>query len=177
VPIPTFRILAAVIPLQCAAMLGFSWYATRPAAPQPAPQQADRLVVEKGAHTLTLYARGKPIHTYSVAIGPGSGPKQRQGDHRTPEGHYLVDSHNPHSAFHLSLHISYPNADDRARALPAHQAPGGDIMIHGLPPRFAYLGALHRATDWTDGCIAVTDKEIEEIYRLVPDRTPIDIQP
>jgi murein L,D-transpeptidase YafK len=177
VPIPTFRILAAVIPLQFATMLGFACCATRPPAAPAPTEQADRIVVTKSTHTLVLYSHGAVLRTYKVALGRASGPKQQQGDNRTPEGHYRIDAHNPHSSAHLSLHISYPNSDDRAKATAAHHQPGGDIMIHGLPNGFGYLGALHRATDWTYGCIAVTDAEMDEIYRLVPNNTPIDIAP
>ncbi len=151
-------------------MLAFAHYATRP--PENS-QKADRILVVKSEHTLTLYSHGAVLHTYKVALGRGgSGPKQQQGDNRTPEGHYQIAGHNAHSTCHLALRISYPNADDRA-----HHRTGGDVEIHGLPNGFGYLGALHRATDWTYGCIGVTDPEIEEIYRLVPDGTPIDILP
>ena len=176
-PIPTFRNPAVVIPLQFAIMLGFVRHATSPPA-TPAPTiLADHIVVVKSTHTMTLFSHGAPIHIYKVALGRASGRKQQQGDNRTPEGHYRIDSHNPHSSAHRSLHISYPNAEDRAKAVAAHHSPGGDIMIHGLPNGFGYLGALHRATDWTYGCVAVTNAEIEEIYQLVPNNTPIDIQP
>jgi murein L,D-transpeptidase YafK len=140
--------------------------------------QADHLVVLKSQRTLHLYCQEKLIRTYRVAVGGNPiGAKDRQGDHRTPEGHYIIDAKNTHSQFHLSLHVSYPNAKDRARAAKLSLSPGGDIMIHGLPPRFAWVGALHRQTDWTDGCIAVTNSEIEEIFKLVPVGTPVDIQP
>jgi murein L,D-transpeptidase YafK len=140
--------------------------------------QADRIVIIKSARTLTLLHGKKVLKTYKVALGAHAvGPKTRLGDGRTPEGLYTIDSRNAHSQFHLSLHISYPNADDRARARKWGVSPGGDIMIHGLPPAYAYLGSLHRQTDWTLGCIAVTDSEIEEIWRLVPNGTPVEINP
>ena len=171
-PTSTFRILAAVIPLQCAAMLAFTWYATRPPATPAPAAQADRVLVVKSAHSLTLFSHGTVLRTYKVALGRSDGQKQQQGDNRTPEGHYRIAGHNPHSTCHLALRISYPNADDRA-----HHRTGGDVEIHGLPNGFGYIGALHRATDWTYGCIAVTDPEMDEICRLVPDNTPIDIPP
>ena len=105
------------------------------------------------------------------------GPKTREGDNKTPEGLYTIDSRNAHSQFHLSLHISYPNAADRARAAKLRVSPGGDIMIHGLPPAYAHLGPLHRKFDWTAGCVAVTDSEIEEIWKLVPIGTVVEIRP
>ena len=171
-PPPIYRILACFIPVQLVTMLAFAHYATRPPAPDPSTAQADHILVTKSDHTLTLFAHGAVLRTYKVALGRASGPKQQQGDNRTPEGHYRIVSHNAHSSCHLALHISYPNADDRA-----HHRTGGDVEIHGLPNGFGYLGALHRTTDWTYGCIAVTNPEMEEIYRLVPDDTPIDIQP
>jgi murein L,D-transpeptidase YafK len=139
---------------------------------------ADSLVLLKAEHRLTLYAQGRPLRSYYVALGRNpSGKKTRRGDGRTPEGLYYVDSHNGHSQYHLSLHISYPNATDRERARRGGFTPGGDIMIHGLPDRFASVGALHRQQDWTEGCVAVTDAEVEEIFSAVPDGTPILIVP
>lgn len=106
-----------------------------------------------------------------------AGPKRQEGDERTPEGLYRIDWRNPNSVAHLSLHISYPDAEDRARAGAAGVAPGGSIMIHGLPNGWGFLGALHRRLDWTDGCIGVTNAEMREIWALVPDGTPIRIAP
>jgi len=143
-----------------------------------AQTQADKILVIKSTRTMTLYGGGKVLKTYKVALGGAPvGPKRVQGDHKTPEGSYIIDRKNPQSQFHLALHVSYPDAADRARARSLGSLPGGDIMIHGLPPAFAYLGALHRQTDWTDGCIAVTNAEIEEIWRLVPVGTRVEIRP
>jgi murein L,D-transpeptidase YafK len=140
--------------------------------------RADRIVVYKKLRTMHLMNKGQILHTYNIALGGSpEGPKQRQGDHKTPEGHYTIDSRNSRSQFHLALHISYPNAADRARARRMGVSPGGAIMIHGLPNGFASLGSAHTLTDWTDGCIAVTNQEIEEIWRLVPLKTPIEILP
>ena len=144
-------------------------------APKPL---ADHIVVLKAQRKLQLYRQGKLLKSYSIALGQVTvGPKTRQGDHRTPEGIYRIDSRNPRSRYHLALHISYPNEQDRARARKLGVSPGGDIMIHGLPDRYAYLGALHRQYDWTDGCIAVTNAEIEEIWNLVPLGTTIELKP
>jgi murein L,D-transpeptidase YafK len=127
---------------------------------------------------MELYQNGKLLKTYKIALGGNPlGPKTRQGDHRTPEGVYQIDSKNSKSRYHLALHVSYPNEDDRSRAATLKSNPGGDIMVHGLPDQYAYLGALHRQTDWTDGCIAVTNGEIEEIWKLVPIGTVIEIKP
>jgi len=138
---------------------------------------ADSVVVEKKKHQLTLFAAGAPVRTYSVALGNPVGDKQRQGDRRTPEGVYRIDSRNPQSKYHLSLHISYPDAAHAARAKAKGVTPGGDIMIHGLAPEFAAAGPLHRTHDWTEGCIALTNDEIEEIWSAVRDGTPIHIMP
>ena len=143
-----------------------------------AKQEADKILIIKSAHTMTLLRGGKTIKTYKVALGGVPiGPKRIEGDHRTPEGNYAIDAKNAHSRFHLALHISYPSAADRETARKLGSRPGGAIMIHGLASSFAYLGALHRQTDWTDGCIAVTNAEIEEIWRLVPVGTHVEIRP
>jgi murein L,D-transpeptidase YafK len=139
---------------------------------------ADRVVVLKKERTLQLLSQGKVIKTYKVALGGDpEGAKTRQGDHKTPEGLYVLDSHNPHSQFYKSLHISYPSARDRAAARAKGISPGGDVFVHGLPNGYGWVGAGHRAKDWTDGCIAVTDQEIDEIWRAVADGTPIEIRP
>jgi murein L,D-transpeptidase YafK len=143
-----------------------------------APSQADRIVILKSARTMTLLSSGKVLKTYKVALGSDPiGPKRIEGDHKTPEGDYVIDAKNQHSQFHLSLHISYPSAADQQRARSLGARPGGAIMIHGLARPFAYLGPLHRQTDWTDGCIAVTNAEIEEIWKLVPVGTRVEIRP
>lgn len=143
-----------------------------------APGPADRVVVEKSARRLVLMADGAAIRSYSVALGAEPiGHKQREGDERTPEGLYFVDARNPDSSFHLSLRISYPDAQDRARAEAAGVDPGGLIMIHGLPNGLGWIGPLHRLLDWTDGCIAVTSGEMDEIWESVAIGTPVLIEP
>jgi murein L,D-transpeptidase YafK len=140
--------------------------------------KADRVVVEKGGRRLTLWAGRQRLKTYRIALGRTPiGPKEQEGDQRTPEGSYLIDHHKPDSAFHLALHISYPNPADLARANERGVSPGGDIMIHGLPNGRGWIGKWHRVHDWTSGCFAVTDAQIEEIWRAVPDGTPIEIRP
>jgi murein L,D-transpeptidase YafK len=149
-----------------------------PPVPTRAAALADSIVLSKTERRLTLYLQGLPVRTYKVALGrTPEGPKVRRGDGRTPEGLYYINTHNPRSKYHLSLRISYPSARDRAVASKRGVSPGGDIMIHGLPRRFANVGALHRQQDWTEGCVAVTNAEIEEIWRAVPDGTPILILP
>ncbi|HEU4643621.1 MAG TPA: L,D-transpeptidase family protein [Gemmatimonadaceae bacterium] len=143
---------------------------------------ADSIVVEKGAHRLLLFHDGRMVRSYRVSLGPHpSGDKVRAGDGRTPEGVYTIDWRNPDSAYHLSLHISYPDARDRAQSRALGVSPGGDIMIHGLPNGAAALGTAYRDAyreeDWTEGCIAVGDSAIEELWRMVPVGTVIDIRP
>src|SRR5262249_20313020 len=139
---------------------------------------ADRIVVVKSARTMTLLKGEKVLKTYKVALGTVPvGAKRIEGDHKTPEGIYTIDAKNPKSQFHLALHISYPSAADRERARKLGVRPGGAIMIHGLARSYAYLGALHRQADWTDGCIAVTNAEIEEIWSLVPIGSRVEIRP
>jgi murein L,D-transpeptidase YafK len=140
--------------------------------------RADHVVVHKKDHTLTLFNNGKALKIYKVALGRNVvGPKTERDDHKTPEGFYILDRRNEHSHFYRSIHISYPNAEDRERARKLGVEPGGDIMIHGLPNGAGWIGSLHRLHDWTDGCVAVTDAEMDEIWRAISDGTPIEIQP
>lgn len=141
--------------------------------------QADKILVEKKARRLSLWRNGVLLKSYRVALGPQPvGHKQQEGDGRTPEGSYRVDWRNPNSKFYLSLHISYPDDADQARAAAVGVAPGGDIMIHGLPNGRAELfGQFHYLNDWTLGCIAVNNEEIKEIWDAVPDGVSVEITP
>lgn len=140
---------------------------------------ADSIVVEKSSRTLTLYSAGQPVRSYAIALGTQPlGDKIKIGDGRTPEGLYHIDFKKEQSRYHMALHISYPDAAHSERASKLGVSPGGDIMIHGLPPGYAAtLGAAHAQYNWTEGCIAVTDKEIEEIWAAVPRGAPIEIKP
>jgi murein L,D-transpeptidase YafK len=164
-------ILLLVVPL-------LAW-ANRPDAPPLAPDaRADVVRVDKGARTLTLLRDGLPLKTYAVSLGGApAGHKRQEGDERTPEGRYVLDYRNPASSAHLSLHVSYPDSADQARARAAGVPPGGMIMVHGLRNGLGWMGRLHRLVDWTDGCIAVTNGEMDEIWRAVPNGTPIEILP
>jgi len=143
-----------------------------------APMQADRILIQKSARQLTLLRNGRTLRTYHVSLGSNpAGAKDRQGDGRTPEGIYRIDSRNAFSKYHRALHVSYPNAADRLRARRLGVAPGGEIMIHGTPNRWSGLPFVFAHTDWTAGCIAVSDAEIEEIWKLVPDGTVVEIRP
>jgi len=147
------------------------------AAPGPA-KQADRIVIEKSKRTMTLISGATVLKTYKVALGGQPvGAKQRIGDHKTPEGIYVVDQKKPASRFYRALHISYPNAHDRENARRLRVSPGGDIEIHGLGAQYGWIGAAHRQIDWTDGCIAVTNEEIDEIWSLVAVGTTVEIKP
>jgi murein L,D-transpeptidase YafK len=137
-----------------------------------------RVLVEKGARRLTLWFAGHVVREYRVALGREPiGDKRRAGDGRTPEGVYAIDGRNGASEFHRALHISYPNAADRRSASEAGADPGGEIMIHGLPEGAEWVGGEHLRFDWTEGCIAVTNEEIDELWELVADGTPIEIRP
>jgi murein L,D-transpeptidase YafK len=138
----------------------------------------DHLVVYKHERRLVLLSHGQELKSYQIALGgEPTGPKTRQGDHRTPEGVYVLDSRNPNSHFYKALHISYPSSKDIAAAKKLGVSPGGDIMLHGLPKKFAWLGKAHTLDDWTNGCIAVTNEEMDEIWKLVGLGTPIEIKP
>ncbi|MBT0652038.1 L,D-transpeptidase family protein [Geobacter luticola] len=139
---------------------------------------ADKILVEKQARRLTLMSKGEVLKTYRIALGGNPvGPKERQGDNKTPEGIYSIDARNKDSRYHLSLHVSYPNERDRKRARELGVSPGGDIMIHGIKNGFSWVGDAHAGVDWTQGCIAVTDEEIEEIGTLAPNGTTVEIRP
>lgn len=140
--------------------------------------RADRVLVLKKEHSLQLLHGAAVLRSYRIALGGDpNGPKTRQGDHKTPEGIYALDSRNAHSRFYKSIHISYPSDRDRAEARRNGVSPGGDVYVHGLPNGYRWLGASHRLKDWTDGCIAVTDEEMDEIWEAVPTGTPIEIRP
>lgn len=127
---------------------------------------------------MTLLRDGKILKTYKVALGTQPwGRKERIGDHKTPEGEYVIDSKKEKSQFYKALHVSYPNASDRARALKLGVSPGGDIEIHGLGAKYGWIGSAHQKFDWTDGCIAVTNEEIDEIFAMVPAGTRVEIKP
>jgi murein L,D-transpeptidase YafK len=137
----------------------------------------DRIVIDKSDRRMWAYANGQPIRAFDIALGRDPvGDKERQGDNRTPEGIYPVTAHNSESAFHLSLRLGYPTPEQSAEAEAKGTDPGGDIMIHGLPNGQDYLGRTHLARDWTAGCIAVTNEEIEWLYEAVGVGTLVDIR-
>jgi murein L,D-transpeptidase YafK len=158
--------------------VGVVGWANWPGARLDPALRADRVVVEKSARAMHLLKDGRVLKTYRISLGGNpSGPKRQEGDQRTPEGEYRIDWRKPDSSFHRALHISYPSPADAQRAASAGVSPGGDIMIHGLPNGRGWIGRAHRLLDWTAGCVAVTDREIEEIWNAVPDGTPISLRP
>lgn len=176
---PPIAIIAAAA-LACGLLLLSGWDFLDRTVPAMAAvdTQATMIVVDKKARKLMLLHDTDVLKTYDVSLGRAAvGTKQQEGDSRTPEGHYVIDAKSPGSRFHLALHVSYPDAADRDRARRRGVSPGGDIMIHGLRNGLGWLGRLHLAVDWTDGCIAVTDSQVEEIWSLVTVGTPIEIKP
>ena len=149
---------------------------SKPKNPIPTSVVIDRVFVDKSDRALTLMSDGKIIRSYHIALGGSpSGHKQQEGDQRTPVGIYTLDYKNENSIAHRSIHISYPNDEDKARAKSLEVNPGGDIMIHGQMNGFGHLGWLNQRRDWTVGCIAVTNAEMDEIMAAVILGTPIEI--
>ncbi len=140
--------------------------------------KADKIVVLKEKRLLFLLRDGEIIKAYKIALGKSPvGHKTRLGDNKTPEGTYTLTSRKQSEKYHLTIFISYPNESDTLNAKKLGVSPGNSIAIHGLPKDLSSLNKLHRQMDWTSGCIAVTNDEIEEIWRLVDDGTPIEIKP
>lgn len=144
--------------------------------PQRRFASVDYLIVDKSERLMIGYAGGQPVKAWrGLQFGDAPrGHKQFEGDERTPEGRYVIEGRNPGSAYHLSLKVSYPNAADRAFAAQYGRSPGGDIFLHGQPNALP-IGRV--PGDWTDGCIALSNAEIEELWRIVPDGTVIEIRP
>jgi murein L,D-transpeptidase YafK len=171
----TLKIVFAFIPI-CA--LAVYFYAHHNWHPLSSATTIDQIVVEKSERRLSIFRDGKQIKIYRVALGRNPvGPKLEEGDMKTPEGIYKIDSRNAESSFHLALHISYPSDEDNTRAAARGVSAGSDIMIHGIQNGQGWIGAFHRWKDWTAGCVAVTDQEIEELWRVTPDGTRIEIRP
>lgn len=138
----------------------------------------DKIVVEKGKRRLNLYSNDKLIKTYKISLGQNSkGDKEFEGDKKTPEGQYLINDKNPNSGYHKNIGISYPNKEDIKHAEKLGKKPGGEIKIHGLKNGLGWIGKAHLLMDWTAGCIALTNKEIDELYEVVEIGTPIEIKP
>ena len=144
----------------------------------PHYEQADRVVVIKSERKLYLYKDGEVLRSFDIALGlVPEGPKRRSGDFRTPEGHYFLSAKNPNSDYFLSIHVSYPNARDLSRARSEGVDPGGQIMIHGQPNQPKFSEIRYQGLDWTDGCIAVSNSDMVDIWLMTGDFTPIEIRP
>jgi murein L,D-transpeptidase YafK len=138
----------------------------------------DHIVVHKGERRLLLLHGNTLVRSYKIALGLNPvGQKEREGDYRTPEGRYYLIRRNPRSDYFLSIEVSYPNDTDMKRAHKNHWQPGGSIMIHGLPNQLKREPRYYEITDWTDGCIALSNADMVEVWLLVPDNAPIDILP
>ncbi|WP_246730243.1 L,D-transpeptidase family protein [Nitratireductor mangrovi] len=158
--------------------MAFTLLAGLAAIPAVAGDVADLVIVEKAERRMVLMRGDTVLRTYWIALGDAPvGHKRQEGDERTPEGRYVLDWRNEKSSFHKSIHGSYPDADDRAAATKAGVDPGGMIMIHGQPNGFGWWSWLLQRFDWTDGCIAVTDQEMDEIWAMVKNGTAIEIRP
>jgi len=175
-------------PVKPSCVIGFIWASillfapTHPLVadatedPNGSPVRADRVLVLKSLRTMQLLKDGEVLREYKISLGANpKGPKTRRGDNKTPEGEYIIEGRIANSAFHRALRISYPNIWDLFRAYERGVKPGGNITIHGLPN--GVTNKYRMKPDWTKGCIAVSNEEIEEIWELVPDGTPIEIRP
>ena len=159
-------------------LLGLAVYYLYPMKPIPSEVKIDRLVVHKSKRKMIAYSGKTELKSYAISVGfAPEGHKEFEGDGKTPEGIYTINDRNPNSQFHLNLGVSYPNVQDRANAKTFGKSPGGDIKIHGLPNGSPDFGRFQTLNDWTHGCIAVTNQEIEELFEKVVDGAIIDIRP
>lgn len=157
----------------CIIAIAWYWY---PSTHLPDGTTIDKLVVYKAARKMEAYSDSKLVKTYNIALGKEPvGHKQFEGDNKTPEGIYTINARNPNSGYHKNLGVSYPNAADKAFADKQGKSPGGHIKIHGLRNDSGYIGKLHRLKDWTAGCIAVTNDEVDELYAAVKKNAEIVI--
>lgn len=140
-------------------------------------KKIDKILVLKSKRQLQVYSKGELIKTYKISLGRKPiGTKQFEDDDKTPEGQYIINDKNPNSGYHLNLGGSYPSASDIRFAKSKGKSPGGLIKIHGLKNGRGFIGKFHRFFDWTHGCIAVTNKEVEELYLNIKIGTPIEIK-
>ena len=141
-------------------------------------QKADEVIVVKSEKRLYLLHRNEPFASFPVTFGSNpKGHKQMRGDGRAPEGSYVLDYKNPNSKFYKSIHISYPNRRDREYARRNGMDPGGDIMIHGQPNGYGWAAPVLQLFSWTDGCVALSDSNMDVIWESVDPGTPIEIRP
>lgn len=172
-PIPSSRILAALVSV--IGLLMVAWPGSGGAGDFPV---AEKVIVEKENRKLHLIKDGEPFRTFDIALGIAPvGDKEKEGDFKTPEGSYMLDARNPDSDYFLSIHVSYPNAEDRREAREKGVNPGGQIMIHGQPNVPTYSAAFYKTADWTNGCIAVSNSDMIDIWLMTPNNIPIEILP
>ena len=174
-----FRTIVKIVFLTVLILLaGLALYYFIPGKSLPAGTNIDNIVVEKSKRQMQVYSKGKLVKTYKIALGRNPiGDKEYEGDKKTPEGSYVINAKNPNSSCHKNLGISYPDKGDIEVAKKIGKPTGGDIKIHGLMNGYGYIGKFHRWRDWTGGCIAVTDSEIDELYDAVSIGTPVVIKP
>lgn len=172
------RVVGSLLTLFLLLLAGGYWAASR-SKPDRSLPKADKVVVWKSKREMNLIRQGKLLKTYRIALGNQPiGHKVREGDERTPEGLYSLDWRNSKSTCYKSLHISYPNEQDRNRAKSLGVSPGGSVMVHGLFNGWGWIGNLfHPWKDWTNGCVAVSNPEMDEIWQAVDNGTPIEIKP
>lgn len=157
---------------------GLTVYYFYPEDKLPNDIQIDKLVVYKSKRRLFAYSNGQLVKTYKISLGRQPiGDKEFEGDKKTPEGLYLINDKNPNSGYHKNLGISYPDKDDIENAKRLGKSAGGDVKIHGLRNKSSFISKFHRWFDWTLGCIAVTDEEVDELYNAVKIGTEIEIEP
>lgn len=161
-----------------AAMLLLSLAACQSGGQLAPGEKADLVVVEKSRHSLSLYRQGRFLVSYHVAFGGDpAGPKQQQGDEKTPEGRYQLDYRNAATGYHKAIHVSYPDAQDVARAKRLGVPPGGEIMLHGQKNGYGWASFLTQRFNWTHGCIALDDDDMDAVWNHVDTGTPIEIRP
>jgi murein L,D-transpeptidase YafK len=167
-----------IVVICCVLVTGMLAYCLYPDEGLPPGKTVDKIVVMKSRRELIVYANGSILKTYKIALGgQPSGAKQYEGDMKTPEGIYYVNDKNPESKYHKNLGISYPNERDIENARLVGRSPGGDIKIHGLQNGIGFIGRLQAKADWTAGCMALTNQEIDDLYAHTPVGTVVEIRP
>jgi len=138
----------------------------------------DSVEVFKSKREMVIFSNGNKLKTYNISLGTEpEGPKQFEGDKKTPEGKYIFDRKNTATGYHLSIHISYPNEQDKIKAASFGKAPGSDIMLHGIPNNADLIESYYENNDWTHGCIAVNNNDMDELWRVIDVGTPVIIYP
>lgn len=159
-------------------ILGLVVYYVYPEKKIPDDVKIDKIIIYKSKRQLLVFSQNELIKTFTISIGGEPiGKKEFEGDNKTPEGSYYISDKNSNSGYHKNLSISYPNSVDIKNAKKYGKSTGGDIKIHGIKNGFGGIGKFHRWIDWTKGCIAITDEEIDELFKLVKIGTPIEINP